>query len=239
MTTKTMRKIIQIDEAKCNGCGNCIDSCVEGALALVNGKAKLVKDQYCDGLAACLKECPQDALHIVEREAEEFDEDAAIVHVESQKKVSQGAACSCPGAAVRQFVKEGAVHPAVTGEQESTLTHWPVQLTLVPAGAPFLQGTNVLLTAHCVPVAYPTLHRDFLTDHSILIACPKLDDAQAHLEKLTQILTKTDIRSLTVLRMEVPCCSGLTQIARAAIKASGKNVPFKEIVIGVQGNIIS
>ena len=239
MTTKTIRKIIQIDETKCNGCGNCIDSCAEGALALVNGKAKLVKDQYCDGLAACLKECPQDALHIVEREAEEFDEDAAIVHVESQKKVSQGAVCSCPGSAARQFVKEAAVHPAATRRQESTLTHWPVQLTLVPAGAPFLKGTDVLLTAHCVPVAYPNLHSDFLTDHSILIACPKLDDAQAHLEKLSQILSKTDIKSLTVLRMEVPCCAGLTQIARAAIKASGKNVPFKEMIVGVQGNIIS
>jgi len=238
MTTKTMRKIIQIDEVKCNGCGNCIDSCAEGALALINGKAKLVKDQYCDGLAACLKECPQDALHIIEREAEEFDEDAAIVHVESQKK-AQGAACSCPGSAVRQFAKESVVHPASADKQASTLAHWPVQLTLVPAGAPFLQGTNVLLTAHCVPVAYPNLHRDFLSDHSILIACPKLDDAQTHLEKLTQILSKTDINSLTVLRMEVPCCSGLFQIARAAIKASGKAIPFKEIVVGVQGNIKS
>ena len=234
-----MRNIIQIDQAKCNGCGNCIDSCAEGALALVIGKAKLVKDQYCDGLAACLKDCPQDALHIIEREADEFDKDAAIVHVESQKKGAQGPACSCPGAAVRQFTKETAAHPASSGQQESTLTHWPVQLTLVPPGAPFLQGTEGLLTAHCVPVAYPNLHHDFLTDHSILIACPKLDDAQAHLEKLTQILSKTNIKSLTVLRMEVPCCSGLTQIARAAIKASSKDIPFKEIVSGIQGNIKS
>lgn len=236
MSTKTMRKIIQIDQAKCNGCGACIDSCVEGALALVDGKARLVKDQYCDGLAACLKECPQGALHIVEREAEEFDEEAAMKHAESQKGTHEEPACHCPGSAVRQFAK---TETSGAGKQVSMLTHWPVQLTLVPPGAPFLQGSAVLLTAQCVPVAYPNLHRDFLGDYSILIACPKLDDARAHLEKLTQILRKTDIKSLTVLRMEVPCCSGLSGIARAAIKESGKTIPFKEIVVGVQGNILA
>jgi Fe-S-cluster-containing hydrogenase component 2 len=237
MTTKVMRKIIQIDESKCNGCGECINSCAEGALALVNGKARLVKDKYCDGLAACLKECPQGALKIVEREADEFDEEAAILHVETQQKAAQGTACSCPGSAVRQFEKPTKASVEVSGAQESTLAHWPVQLTLVPPGAKFLQGTDILLTAHCVPVAYPNFHRDFLSDHSVLIACPKLDDAEAHLAKLTEILQKTEIKSLTVLRMEVPCCSGLSRIAHLALAESGKEIPFKEVVIGIRGEI--
>jgi Fe-S-cluster-containing hydrogenase component 2 len=240
MTTKVLRKIIQIDEEKCNGCGECISSCAEGALALIGGKAKLVKDKYCDGLAACLKECPQGALKIVEREADQFDEEAAILHIETQQKASQGAACACPGSAVRQFEPRAVKAPAEAGSiQNSTLTHWPVQLTLVPPGAKFLEGTDLLLTAHCVPVAYPNLHRDFLGNHSILIACPKLDDAEAHLNKLTEILQKSDIKSLTVLRMEVPCCSGLTRIARLALAECGKEIPFKEMIIGTQGEIKS
>jgi Fe-S-cluster-containing hydrogenase component 2 len=239
MTTKVIRKIIQIDESRCNGCGECIDSCAEGALALVNGKARLVKDKYCDGLAACLKECPQGALKIVEREAEQFDEEAAIWHVEAQQKAAQGAACACPGSAVRQFEKETKKPVDLSNAQASTLAHWPVQLTLVTPGAQFLQGSDVLLTAHCVPVAYPNLHRDFLADHSVLIACPKLDDAEAHLAKLTEILQKTDIKSLTVLRMEVPCCSGLTRLARLAVAECGKEIPFKEVVIGIRGEIKS
>jgi Pyruvate/2-oxoacid:ferredoxin oxidoreductase delta subunit len=238
MTTKVLRKIIQIDESRCNGCGECITSCAEGALALVNGKARLVKEKYCDGLAACLKECPQGALKIVEREADQFDEEAASLHVEAQQKATTGTPCACPGSAVRQFEKPGAATPgAVPEAQESTLAHWPVQLTLVPPGAKFLQGSDVLLTAQCVPVAYPNLHRDFLGGHSILIACPKLDDAEAHLAKLTEILQKTDIRSLTVLRMEVPCCSGLTRLARLALAESGKDIPFKEVVVGIRGDI--
>jgi NAD-dependent dihydropyrimidine dehydrogenase PreA subunit len=240
MTTQVTRKIIQIDESRCNGCGDCVDSCAEGALAVVNGKARLVKEKYCDGLAACLKECPQGALKIVEREADQFDEEAAVLHVEAQQKAKQGAACACPGSAVRQFEKTAGLAAAEAGDrQESTLTHWPVQLTLVPPGAKFLQGSDVLLTAHCVPVSYPNLHRDFLGDHSILIACPKLDDAEAHLAKLTEILQKTNIKSLTVLRMEVPCCSGLSRIARLAIAESGKEIPFKEVVIGTRGEIKS
>jgi NAD-dependent dihydropyrimidine dehydrogenase PreA subunit len=236
MTTKVIRKIIQIDEQKCNGCGACVSSCAEGALAVIEGKAKLVKDKYCDGLAACLKECPQGALKIIERAADEFDEEAAIVHVEQLQKAAHGSACSCPGSAVRQFEKiTGKAAVQEPAAQESTLTHWPVQLTLVPPGAKFLQGSDVLLTAHCVPVACPNFHRDFLTDHSVLIACPKLDDAEAHLAKLTELLQKTDIQSLTVLRMEVPCCSGLTRLAHLALAESGKDIPFKEVVIGIQG----
>ena len=240
MTTKLLRKIIQIDEAKCNGCGVCIDSCAEGALALVGGKARLVKEQYCDGLAACLKECPQGALKIVEREADDFDEAATAEHLRQKKQEAKNVPCSCPGSAVRQMEKPAAKSKIPgTSRQEPMLTHWPVQLALVPAGAKFLDQADVVLIADCVPFAYANLHQDFLKDHSVLVACPKLDDAGAHLEKLTAILKKSRIKSLTVVHMEVPCCSGLTQIARKAITDSGIEVPFKGVTISIQGDIKS
>ena len=238
MKTKVWRKIIQIDEEKCDGCGACIDSCAEGALSLVNGKARLVKEKYCDGLAACLKECPQGALIIVEREAEDFDEESTREHVQETKRTTQETSCACPGSVVRQLEKT----PAETeGERtlraEPMLSHWPVQLALVPAGAKFLDRTDLVLIADCVPFAYPNLHRDFLKDHSVLVACPKLDDAEAHREKLTDILQKSEIKSLTVVHMEVPCCSGLAYIARRALSDSGKVIPFNEVVIGIKGEI--
>jgi Fe-S-cluster-containing hydrogenase component 2 len=236
MTKKAIRKIIQIDEEKCNGCGVCIDSCAEGALALVNGKARLVREKYCDGLAACLKECPQGALQIIEREAEIFNEESAKEHLQEKKRETRNVPCSCPGSAVRQFDKS-VEHPTNTMGQEPMLCHWPVQLTLVPADAGFLEDADVVLIADCVPFAYPNLHRDFLKDRSVLVACPKLDDAEAHLEKLTDILRQSHIKSLTVVHMEVPCCSGLTHIAQKAIASSHKDIPFKEIVIGIRGNI--
>jgi NAD-dependent dihydropyrimidine dehydrogenase PreA subunit len=199
---KVLRKIIQIDEERCNGCGECISSCAEGALALVDGKARLVKEKYCDGLAACLKECPQKALKIIEREAEAFDEEETKVHL-----------------------------------QKSFLTNWPVQLTLVSPGAKFLNNADAVLVADCVPFCYPDFHQDFLKDHSVMIACPKLDDAEAHLAKLTEVIKRSNLKSLTVVRMEVPCCSGLTNIARKAISSNGLNLPFKEVVIGIKGEI--
>jgi Fe-S-cluster-containing hydrogenase component 2 len=240
MTTKVLRKIIEIDESKCNGCGACIDSCAEGALALVDGKARLVKEKYCDGLAACLKECPQGALKIVEREAEDFDEEATQEHLQIKGQTGRSVPCACPGSAVRQFasVENESVHPGVI-RQETFLTHWPVQLALVPGGAKFLEDTDVVLIADCVPFAYPNLHRDFLKDHSVLVACPKLDNFNAHLAKLTDILRKSDIKSLTVVHMEVPCCSGLVQMAREAIAESGQDIPLKEVTIGIRGNIKS
>ncbi len=238
MKTKALRKIINIDEAKCNGCGACIDSCAEGALALVDGKAKLVKEIYCDGLAACLKECPQGALTIVEREADEFDEAATELHLEDMERKVQSAAHSCPGSAIRQFEKAAESYESTEpARQESELTHWPVQLTLVPPGAPFLKNADVVLLADCVPVAYPNLHRDFLKDHSVLVACPKLDDFAAHQAKLTSILQQSQIKSLTVVHMEVPCCSGLAYMARQAIAQSHQDIPFKEVTIGVKGNV--
>jgi len=238
MTAKTIRKIIQIDAEKCNGCGACIDSCAEGALALVNGKAKLVKDQYCDGLAACLKECPQNALHIIEREAAEFDEEAVKSYLGQKVKAQPETPCACPGSAVKEFSAKSTKAPVpVSSRAESELTHWPVQLTLVPAGARFLNGADVLLIAHCVPFVYPNLHQDFIKAHAVLTACPKLDDAEAHLAKLTEVIKKSNLKSLSVLRMEVPCCSGLTYIARKALNGSGVDLPLKEIVIDTDGQV--
>lgn len=238
MSPETIRKIIQIDEEKCNGCGACIDSCAEGALALVNGKAKLVKDQYCDGLAACLKECPQGALHIIERKAEEFNEEAAKSYLEQKKKAERLSPCACRGSAVRELAGSYTRAAAPTaGRLDPELTHWPVQLTLVPPGARFLNEADVMLISHCVPFAYPNVHTDFLKDHAVLTACPKLDDAEAHLAKLTEIIKKSNLKSLSVVRMEVPCCSGLTFIAKNALAANGIDLPFKEIVIGINGQI--
>jgi Fe-S-cluster-containing hydrogenase component 2 len=238
MATKVLRKIIQINEEQCTGCGECIDSCAEGALALVEGKARLVKEKYCDGLAACLKECPLGALTIVEREAEDFDEEATQKHLQEEKEKSEPAPCACQGSMIRELEKtlEKDAGPDAA-RQTSRLTHWPVQLALVPPGARFLDGTDLVLIADCVPFAYPNLHSDFLQDHSVLVACPKLDDAEAHLLKLTAILGESDIKSLTVVHMELPCCSGLAYIARRALAESGRDIPFKEITIGIKGNI--
>jgi Pyruvate/2-oxoacid:ferredoxin oxidoreductase delta subunit len=235
MVTKTVRKIIQIDQDKCDGCGQCIKACAEGALALVDGKARLVSEIYCDGLAACVGKCPQDALHIVERESVAFDEEATNRYLKEKAGAHQTFQ-GCPGSALREISRD-LERPATLDRQPAMLTHWPVQLALVPPGARFLNGTDVVLIADCVPFAYPNLHQDFLKDHSVLVACPKLDDAQAHLEKLTQILKEGDIHSLSVVHMEVPCCSGLAYLARQAVKESGKDILFKEITIGIKGQI--
>ena len=239
MTTKVMRKIIQIDTEKCNGCGKCIVACAEGALALVDGKARLVSEKYCDGLAACLGECPQDAIRIIEREAQEFDAEAVQEHLKDLAAASgENTTCHCPGSAVREVsITEEPAPAAAAVRQKSMLSHWPVQLALVPPGARFLNGTDVVLVADCVPFAYPGLHADFLKGHSVLVACPKLDDFAAHQAKLTEILKASDIKSLTVVHMEVPCCSGLAYMARRAIAASGKEIPFKEVIVTIQGEV--
>lgn len=240
MAAKVLRKIIKIDEELCNGCGECISSCVEGALALVEGKAKLVREKYCDGLAACLKECPTGALKIVEREAEDFDEVETGIHLQELKQKAKEVPCACPGAAVCQLGKQEAKLTS-QGEvdQVSNLTHWPVQLTLVPPGAKFLNEADVILVADCVPFAYPNLHRHFLKDHVVLVACPKLDNAEAHAAKLTQILLQSNLKSLTVIHMVVPCCSGLTHIAQKALTSSGLEIPLKEVIIGIHGDVKS
>jgi Pyruvate/2-oxoacid:ferredoxin oxidoreductase delta subunit len=237
MTTKTIRKIVKIDEEKCNGCGACVIKCAEGALQIIDGKAKLISDNYCDGLGACLGTCPQDAITVEEREAEDFDEHAVEQHLKTMKHGKDELPCGCPSATVTQFERtEIPATEAVEAAPQSRLSHWPVQLTLVPPFAPFLQGADVVLAADCVPFAYAGFHQDFLKEHALLVACPKLDDFQAHLDKLTEILRQSSPKSLTVVHMEVPCCSGLTYIAKQAILASGKDIPLREVTIGIKGD---
>ncbi len=239
MTIKTTRKIVHIDEDKCTGCGVCIPSCAEGALQIIDGKAKLISEKFCDGLGACLGECPEGAITIEERVADDFDEELVREYLASHEQVEEALPCGCPGSTVAQFEERTATAaPESNVLQQSMLRHWPVQMTLVPPRAPFLQGTDLLLTAQCVPLAYAGFHQDFLKDHSLLIACPKLDDYQAHLQKLSDILSQSDIRSLTGVHMEVPCCSGLVHMAHKAIKASGKDIPLREVTIGVRGEVL-
>jgi ferredoxin len=242
MTTRATRKIVRIDEEECDGCGLCIPACAEGALQIVDGKAKLISEIYCDGLGACLGECPQGAITIEERVSETFDEEAAKRHLEEKsREVEDTLPCGCPSTTVTQF------EAAATGScskidtesrQESMLTHWPVQLTLVPPGAPFLAGADVVLVGDCVPFAYGSFHQDFVRDRVVLVACPKLDDFEAHQAKLTEILRHSDLKRMTVLHMEVPCCSGLVHMAQAAIKASGKDIPLKGMTIGIKGDVL-
>jgi Pyruvate/2-oxoacid:ferredoxin oxidoreductase delta subunit len=234
---KTLRKIVKIDDEKCNGCGACIISCAEGALKIIDGKAKLISEKYCDGLGNCLN-CPQGAISIEERDAEDFNEAAVEQHLHAPKTVAEPH--GCPGSSIRQFTKEtGKAASAAdnpTGKTQSGLRHWPVQLTLVPPTAPFLKDADVVLAADCVPFTYADFHRDFLLENTaVLVACPKLDDFKAHQAKLNEILERAGIKSLTVLHMEVPCCSGLVQMAKQAMLTSGNIVPFKDITISIRG----
>ncbi len=258
-----IREIVHIDEEKCNGCGLCVPACAEGAIQLINGKAKLIADNLCDGIGACLGHCPQGAIIIEKRAADEFDEEAVAEHLGAAATVAPSApasACGCPSAAVQSFAPpqhghghggggcpsaalrnfapvSAAVSADVAGDPPSELRQWPVQMHLVPPTAPFLKGADLLLAADCVPFAYPDFHRDILKGKALLIGCPKLDDGQAYLEKLTAMLRLNEIKSLTVAHMEVPCCSGLIQIAKRAIVDSGKEVPLTTIRIGIQGDV--
>jgi Pyruvate/2-oxoacid:ferredoxin oxidoreductase delta subunit len=240
------RSIVEIDPEKCDGCGQCVSSCAEGAIQIVQGKAQLVADIYCDGLGACLGHCPRGAITVVQREAVPFNETAAHQHVEhlqtSAVKLSHSG--GCPGMAVENLLHIVPCPAAATPAAEdgaatpSALGHWPVQLSLVPPGAPFLRGADLLLVADCVPVAYADFHRRLLPGHGVLLACPKLDDPQAHVEKLAAILREGTIRSLTVVHMEVPCCTGLVRIAQAALACSGQSVPLKDVVISRRGQVM-
>jgi NAD-dependent dihydropyrimidine dehydrogenase PreA subunit len=236
---KSKRKIIRINEEKCNGCGLCSIACAEGALQIINGKAKLISEKYCDGLGACIGECPQGALIITEEAAEEFDEKAVEHHL--KQKEAAPSPCGCASSTATQFETRECASPCCSGttRQEAMLRHWPVQLTLVPATAPFLQGADLVLTADCVPFAYANFHNDFIKDHSVLVACPKLDDFDRHQAKLEEILLKANLKSLTVVRMEVPCCSGLTHMVKQAVISSKKDIPVKEVIVEIKGGLKS
>jgi NAD-dependent dihydropyrimidine dehydrogenase PreA subunit len=232
----TIRKVVKIDEEKCDGCGLCAEACAEGAIQMIDEKARLVNESHCDGLGACLGECPQGAITLEEKRAEPYDDKAAHHH-KSHKKHMETTKCCCPSMQITRFDRESANAIEKCEHSQSMLGHWPVQLALVPPDAPFLRDAELLLVADCVPFAYADFHRDFLSGRSVFVACPKLDDAQAHLNKLALILRRSTIKSITVARMEVPCCSGLTTIARQALELSQKDIPLKEIVIGIRGDI--
>jgi len=232
------RKIVQIDEEKCNGCGLCVTSCAEGAIQVIDGKARLVSDTYCDGLGNCLGECPQDAISIIERDAPDFDERAATSHVAKIAAAPHSAhAGGCPGSAMRTL--RPALNMDNTNSEASTsaLKNWPVQLKLVSPRAPYFQDADLLLVADCVPFAYSGFHSQMLQGKPVVIGCPKLDDAGFYVDKLTDVLTQSSVRSLTVVHMEVPCCSGLVRIAQVAAERSGKNIPVKDVTITIDGRI--
>jgi Fe-S-cluster-containing hydrogenase component 2 len=252
-----VRKIIKIDEELCNGCGQCVPGCAEGALQIVDGKAKLVKEQYCDGLGACLGECPTGALTIEERESDAYDEAATNEWLKSIGRPTVGGAhhaaeakqhapahqpdlpCGCPGTAMKSFGKRQAEQPinAPASAGRSELTQWPIQLMLVPPSAPFLREADLLLAADCVPFAYPDFHRKMLKGRALLIACPKLDNAELYVEKLAAMIRQNDFRSITIAHMEVPCCFGLGRIVNEAIKRAGVKVPVMSINVGVEGEL--
>ncbi|MFH2010420.1 MAG: 4Fe-4S binding protein [bacterium] len=243
-----LRKIIEIDEEKCDGCALCVDACHEGAIQIVGGVAKLVSEIYCDGLGDCLGECPQGAITIDEREAKPFDEKAVATHLARQRDVKKLAMApavhhphvgGCPGAAMRQLT------PAVQSEPggpaadagPSALTNWPVQLHLVPVQAPYFDRAKVLIAADCVPFAQPGFHQNMLQGRTLIIGCPKLDDVSAYLDKLTAIFKFNDIQSVEVAFMEVPCCHGLVRLVQQALEASGKDLQPSLTRVGIRGEI--
>lgn len=242
------RKIVTIDPKLCNGCGLCIDACHEGALKLVDGKAKLVSDIYCDGLGACLPECPTGAIKIVEREATPFDEAAVAakqntgIHATNKGGAPvppPSLACGCPGKLARSFSRPSAHAPDAVAAlaPESCLVNWPVQIKLAPVNAPYFRNAALLVAADCTAFAYPEIHRRFMANKVTLIGCPKLDEVD-YAEKLTAILQANDIRSVTVLRMEVPCCAGLANATRQALLASSKKIPLNVVTISTEGAIL-
>jgi NAD-dependent dihydropyrimidine dehydrogenase PreA subunit len=256
-----IRKIVQIDGTKCDGCGVCVPSCAEGAIRIVDGKAVIAADNLCDGLGACLGDCPRDAITIIEREADGFDEAAVEKHLETSSThraphaphtphaahaphapvaahAPQGG--GCPGSRAVSFAPAPAAEQTAgsPAPRPSQLAQWPVQLHLVPTSAPYFQDADLLITADCVPLAYADFHRDFLSGKAVVIGCPKLDDNNAYQVKLTELFRVSRIKSITVLKMEVPCCGGIAIAARQALAASGKDIPFSVVTISIRGEVV-
>ena len=268
------RKIIKIDDKKCNGCGLCIPNCPEGALQMIDGKARLISDLFCDGLGACIGHCPEGAIKIEEREAEPYNERKVMANIVKHGKNTIKAhlehlkdhgehkllkealdflkekgidvpfspekpgplPCGCPGTKVMDFgKKEKPAKSMKHAKNPPELRQWPVQITLVPPHAPYLNGSDLLIAADCVPFAYADFHGELLKGKTLLIGCPKLDDAVRYEEKITQVFKDNDIKSVTCAHMEVPCCFGLVEIVKTAIANSGKNIPFKEVTISIKG----
>ena len=242
---KRSRPIIEIDEELCTGCGECILSCAEGALELVDGKARLVGEILCDGLGACLGECPEGALKVIEREADDFDEEAVADRLKDLgREVSSPAdpappVHACPGAASMALAKNMAACQEPTESLPSTLGHWPVKLQLLGPQAPFFIFSDLLLVADCVGIAYPEVHKDLIAGKAVAIGCPKLDDLQAHIDRLAEILKGAGPKSLTVVVMEVPCCGGFVYAAQQAVACSGVDLPVKRVVISRMGKVLA
>ena len=243
-----IRTIINIDKEKCNGCGLCVSACHEGAIAMVDGKAELIRDDYCDGLGNCLPVCPTGAIKFEEREAAAFDEAAVEENMKKKQEAEhqhrhQNLACGCPGSQARALKRESeakstaAPAPAQAGTTESQLQQWPVQIKLVPVNAPYFDGANLLIAADCAAYAYANFHNDFIRNRITIIGCPKLDEGD-YSEKLTAILANNNIKSVTVVRMEVPCCGGIQNAAVTALKNSGKMIPWQVVTISTTGEIL-
>ncbi len=244
---KIMRKIIEIDEELCNGCGECVTDCAEGSLQIIDGKAKLVSDNLCDGLGACLGACPTGALKIIEREAEDFDEEAVEEFLANKKKTEDGGQpikpSGFPSAQLKTFAPQtpcqNANNPAMAaGGGTSSLSHWPVQIRLVPPTAPFLQGADLLVAADCCAVSAPNFQLDYLQGKIVMMGCPKFDDAEMYVQRFSEIIANCNLNSLTILIMEVPSCSSMNGIIQKAIERAGKTVPVEQITISTQGAIV-
>lgn len=229
-----IRKIIHIDEAKCNGCGLCAKACHEGAIKIIDGKAKLVRENFCDGFGDCLPNCPTGAISFEEREAPAYDEAAVKASQQAKQKTPQ----ACPGSAVRQMKAEPSkATPTLQGKPVSRLAQWPCQIKLVPVNAPFFDGAKLLIAADCTAYAYANMHEEFMRGKVTLIGCPKLD-AVDYAEKLGEIISQNNVKSVTIVRMQVPCCGGLQRAAERALQASGKFIPWQVITISLDGNIV-
>ncbi|MBI9078372.1 MAG: 4Fe-4S binding protein [Pseudodesulfovibrio sp.] len=246
------RKMISIDEELCNGCGECVPSCEEGALAIVDGKARLVKDIYCDGLGACLGDCPTGALKVIVREAEDFDPEAVAESLKAQGRVvpdhmpspeslrlNKKTVGGCPGSALKTMTPcDRANIPMASPTGGSALSHWPVQLRLVPPNAPFLKGADLLLTADCVPVAMPGYHSEYVPGKVVLLGCPKFDNQMEYIEKLAEIIELNDLKFITIMEMEVPCCSSMSTILSEAVKRAGKKVDIVRVTVARSGGVL-
>lgn len=237
---KIMRKIIEIDEELCTGCGECVPDCAEGSLQIIDGKARLVADKLCDGLGACLGSCPTGALSIVEREADEFDEEAVEEFLAEQKHREAKSAGGCPSAQLNSFNPVACDAANIPGQQtDSALSHWPVQIRLIPASAPFLENSDVLVAADCTAVSYAEMQRDFVKGRVVMMGCPKFDDARMYVDRFTDIIKSGKVNSLTVLIMEVPCCSAMLQIIKKARDDAGSSIPVRQVVVSTQGRILN
>ena len=229
-----IRKIIKIDEDKCNGCGACSAACHEGAIEMINGKAKLTREDYCDGLGDCLPACPADAITFEEREAPAYNE--AAVLASKRKKSKSSLPCGCPGTQSKTINRNNREMPT-SSITHSNLSQWPVQIKLVPVNAPYFDEANLLIAADCTAYAYGNFHNEFIRNHITLIGCPKLDD-EDYTDKLTAILANNNVKSVTVVRMEVPCCGGIENAVKRALQASGKFIPWRVVTISTDGNIL-